>query len=58
VEYEDYEPEPEESGAARPRDTKIDEAKRTLISEILAPDQTDVYYGQQIEVLYEHRFYH
>jgi hypothetical protein len=60
VDYEDFEPDPEgiHGPDTRPRDTKIDEAKLALISEILAPENAGVYYGQQIEVLYEDRFYH
>jgi hypothetical protein len=60
VDSEDHEPDSEApyAPAARPRDTKIDEAKYALMSEILAPDGSGVFYGQQIEVLYENRFYH
>jgi len=41
----------------RRRDTKVDEAKTVLANELFI-DAGAVYYGQQIEVLYEQRFFH
>ena len=53
--YEDYiDEEPEE----RPRDAKIDEAKDVLLGELFRERSDEVFYGRQIEVLFEGRFFH
>ena len=40
------------------RDTKIDEAKEALESELFARRPREVFYGRQIGVLFEDRFFH
>ena len=42
----------------RPRDTKIDEAKEVLMGELFEQSPEQVYYGRQVEVLFERRFFH
>ena len=50
-EGDDYEEE-------RPRDDKIDDAKRKLRTELFAANQDTVYYQRQIETRYERDFFH
>lgn len=40
------------------RDPKIREAKEVLLKECFTGARDEVYYGQQLEVLYEERFFH
>jgi len=42
----------------RPRDTKIDEAKEVLMAALFESEPGEVYYGRQIEVLFERDFFH
>ena len=48
----------EELDDQRPRDTKIDEAKEVLMRELFEQSPEQVYYGRQVEVLFERRFFH
>lgn len=41
-----------------PRDRKIDEAKATLMAELFNKWPQEVFYGRQIEVLFEDKFFH
>jgi hypothetical protein len=41
-----------------PRDHVIDEAKATLLAEFFKPDATDVFYGRQLEIFLERRYFH
>jgi hypothetical protein len=50
--YEDYEEPP------RPRDSKIDEAKKVLLREYFPEKGTQVYYGRQLEIWLEKQFFH
>lgn len=45
-------------GASRRRDRKIDEAKRTLMAECFPESGTEVFYGRQLEIRLEDRFFH
>lgn len=42
----------------RPRDAKVDEAKEFLLEEVFGKSQERVFYGRQIEVMVERKFYH
>ena len=42
----------------RPRDSKIDEAKALLLGHLFTQRPQEVFYGRQIEVLFEKRFFH
>lgn len=41
-----------------PRDVKIDEAKEALMAELFVKRPNEVFYGQQVYVLFEDRFFH
>jgi hypothetical protein len=43
---------------AKPRDSKVDEAKGVLLSDVFHPSSDAVLYGQQIETLYEEKYFH
>jgi hypothetical protein len=47
-----------EGGPVRPRDRIVDEAKRRLVEEFFPDAGTDVYYGRQLEVWLEKKFFH
>jgi hypothetical protein len=48
----------EEEEVLRPRDSKIDEVKDLLMANYFPFDGTEVYYGQQLEILLERQFFH
>jgi hypothetical protein len=43
---------------ARQRDRVVDEAKELLLAQFFQKDSTEVYYGRQLEVRLERRFFH
>ena len=53
--YEEFYSDEEED---RPRDNKIDEAKRILIENFFPDDGEGVYYGRQLEIFLEKAFFH
>lgn len=56
--FDDDDPyEPEEPWEP-PRDRMVDVAKAALMGELFVDTSTEVYYGRQIEILYERRFFH
>jgi hypothetical protein len=55
---EDEEDPDELEPSIRRRDKKIDEAKLALLQKEFVPGSETVYYGRQLEILYEDRFYH
>ena len=55
--FDDYEGDFQEP-PERPRDSKVDEAKVVLLAEYFAEGSHVVYYGRQLEVALERRFFH
>lgn len=56
---EEFIDEPEyESAHERPRDAKVDEAKEFLLEEVFGKNEERVFYGRQLEVMVERKFYH
>jgi hypothetical protein len=53
----DFYDEPEEE-FERPRDSKIDEAKEVLMRDLFGVQPERVFYGRQIEVMFERVFFH
>ncbi len=50
--------EPDEERAERPRDSKVDEARRILMERFFPAEGRGVYYGRQLEVALEGEFFH
>lgn len=48
----------EEDEPVRPRDPKVGEAKKVLLSRYFHEDGSDVYYARQLEIWLERNFYH
>jgi len=55
--YDEYHYEEDEQ-VSRPRDAKVDEAKRVLLSEYFPEKGTGVYYGRQLEIWLERTLFH
>ena len=49
--------EPDEDRAERPRDSKVDEARRVLLERFFPAGGRGVYYGRQVEVALEDEFF-
>lgn len=56
--YDDWEYDYEEELEEWPRDTKIDEAKEVLLAELFGRRPKEVFFGRQVAVLFEGRFFH
>ncbi len=57
-EDDDEYPYEEDEEVSRPRDAKVDEAKRVLVSDYFPKKGTGVYYARQLEIWLERKFFH